>query len=371
MRRRWRGRRDPGDGGHAELDASLSQTWEAAAAAVGQVLDLPAGKEALLARSGRRPDRPEELPEELPDGLPEEGTADLPAPGGMTREVARRRRLLLRSGAAVAALAAAAVVLVAVGVPGAGHNGTEAPAVNTAYVVKRVDSALSAADPGAIAQMTVTTRSAAAPGGTTTTATAEEWSSGGQWRSVTYSPAGHQIYDEGFGTASGYTLVNYLTRTWARRPGLGRPVKQAPGPRGCGPVVAALPVLFQPGLPGLGFSAASGPATVARALRGAISCGSLTVAGRQRVDGIDAIKLTSPSGSAIPATIWVNPDTYLPVRVMARPVPGTSVLQQTADITWLPPTTQNLAKLTVPIPAGFRRVPLAQAVTPSMQRIPG
>ena len=72
-RRRWRCRRGPGDGGNAELDARLSEAWEAGAAVVGAVLDLPAGKQALLASSGL-----------------EEGTADLRPPG---RRVASRRRL--------------------------------------------------------------------------------------------------------------------------------------------------------------------------------------------------------------------------------------------------------------------------------------
>jgi len=146
---------------------------------------------------------------------------------------------------------------------------------------------------------------------------------------------------------------------------------------GCEPVVAALPTLLHPGLPlepgiagllaaGL-FSASSPPATVARALHTAIACGTLTEDGRQNVDGIEAIKLTSRAGSPISETIWVDPGTYLPVRVVIRSAGGFPVTQQTADITWLPPTAQNLAKLTVPVPAGFRRVPVLQAVLPILQ----
>jgi hypothetical protein len=363
MRWRWRlrRRRGPGDGGNAELDARLSEAWEAGAAAVGTMLDLPAGKQALLASSG----------------LVQEGTADLRTPAGPARDAARRgrhRRLPLRSVAAVAAaLIAGAVALAAVGVPGAGHDGTKGPVVDAASVVKRVDSALSAAGPGQIAQMTVTTTgSAAIPGGTTS---AEEWSYGGQWRSVTYSPAGHPVYDESFSTSSVYTLVNYQTRTWARQPGLGRPaapVPPVPGPRGCAPVVAALPSLFQPALPGPNLPASSLPSTVASALRAAVSCGTLATAGQQRVNGIEAIKLTSRPGSPIAETIWVSPDTYLPVRVVLRLGPGTPVFQRTADITWLPPTTQNLAQLTVPIPAGFRQASLNDVVMPILpQFLPG
>jgi hypothetical protein len=317
----------------------------------------------------------------LREGM-ERFTADLRAPAGLTRRVARRRRrrLALRSAAvAAAALTAGAVALAAAGMPGARQNGTAL----TAYVVKRVDSALSAAGPGQIAQMTVTTtRSAVTPGGTTATTTAEEWSYDGQWRSVTYSPAGHPVYDEGFSTSSGYTLVDYQTRTWARQPGklsalpslgplfgLSRPAAPVSGPRGCESVVAAAPLLFRPGLPGIGFSASSLPA--ASALRAAVSCGTLTVAGRQRVNGIEAIELASRPGSPISETIWVTPGTYLPVRVVIRSAYGQPALQQTADITWLSPTAQNLAELTVPIPAGFRQAPLARAVRPILQQIPG
>ena len=317
----------------------------------------------------------------LHEGM-ERFTADLRAPAGLTRRVVRRRRqqLALRSAAVAAAAATAgAVALAALGVTGAHQGGI----ATTAYVVKRVDSALSAAEPGQIAQMTVTTtRSGVGPGGTTATTTAEQWSYDGTWRSVTYSPAGHRVYDEGFSTSSGYTLVNYQTRTWARQTGMrpalpslgplagfGRPAALVSGPHGCEPVVAAAPLLFRPGLPGIGFSASSLPA--ASALRAAVSCGTLAVAGRQRVNGIEAIELTSRPGSPISETIWVTPGTYLPVRVVSRSAYGRPGLQQTANVTWLSPTAQNLAKVTVPIPAGFRQVPLAQAIWPILQQIPG
>jgi hypothetical protein len=282
--------------------------------------------------------------------------------------VASRRRLALYSVVAVAAaLAAGAVALVTIGVPAAAPGGIERPAVNTAYVVKRVDSALSAANPGAIAQMTVTTRGAATSGGQAAPATAEEWSYGDRWRAVTYSSSGHVLYDEGSGAASVYTLVNYRTQTWARQHVSGRPAALAPGARGCAPVVAALPLLFQPGLPAGGPDASWLPSTVAKDLRAAVSCGNLASAGTQRVDGIEAIKLTSSPGSVIPETIWVSPGTYLPVRVVIRPAPGTPGPWQSANITWPKPTTQNLASLTVPIPSGFRRVPLAEAVRSTSQ----
>jgi hypothetical protein len=302
-------------------------------------------------------------------------------PAQATGRSPRRRRAfwLAAVAAAVAAIAVAAVV-----VPGALLNGAGGPVAYAANVVKGVNSALSEADAGTFAQMTVTT-TVEIPGVRTTTSTAEEWSYGDRWRSVTNSPAGHPVYDEGF-SASRYTLVSYPRRTWARQPGLGRPAKPPLGTHGCGQVSATGPLLFQPSLPGTGVSAKSGPArpfsarsllTVARTLHAAVSCGTLDVAGRQRIDGIMAIKLTSGRNSPIAETIWVSPGSYLPVRVVIRSSPGHSlnlgneiVLRQAADFTWLPPTPQNLAKLTVPIPAGFRRVTFGQAAWPIRQQMP-
>jgi hypothetical protein len=309
-------------------------------------------------------------------------TADLRAPAGLIRRVAqrRRRRLMLRSATgATAVLAAGAAALAVVVVPGGRQGGID----TTAYVVKQVDSALSAAGPGDIAQMTVTTSGTAlgaggstggATGGSTGAATTtQEWSYGDQWRSVTYSSAGQPVYDEGFSAASAYTLVNYRARVWVREPGLGRPAASlpVPGSSGCGLPVGAIAFLFRSGLPGIGSHVSSLPETVARAARAAVSCGTLTVAGHQRVDGIEAIELTSRAGGPVSETIWVSPGTYLPLRVVIRSGAGSAAAQLTADISWLAPTAQNLAKLTVPIPAGFRRVSLSAAVTPILGLIPG
>jgi hypothetical protein len=354
MRWRLRNKRGPGDSGDAELDARLSVTWEAAAMAVGKMLDLRSGKEALLTSSE----------------LLQEAAADLPAAAGTTRRGASRSRgrLALGSVAGVAAaLAAAAVALVAVQVPDARHHETQ-QAITAAYVVKRVDDALIAAGRAEIAQLTVTASGTVTPGGTNTPTTAREWSYGDQWRSVTYSATGHPVYDDGIGTSSIDTVVSYQTRTWARQPGLRRPAKLAPGQHGCKQLVAALPWLFQPALPGVSLIGSSvSPLPTATALRTAISCGALAMAGRQRIDGIEAIELTSRPGSPLSETIWANPHTYLPARVVVRLAFGNAVLQRTADITWLRPTPQNLARLTVPIPAGFRQVPFLRAIGPIRQ----
>jgi hypothetical protein len=128
---RWMLRDRPGfgDGVGAELDAWLSQSWEAAAAAVGRVLDVPTGKEALLASSGLPPERPAELRRHT----------EHPA----RRVTARPRwRLPLLAGgltAGAAATAAAAVVLTSgLAAPGqprtVGHGRT---VVTTAWTVRQ------------------------------------------------------------------------------------------------------------------------------------------------------------------------------------------------------------------------------------------
>jgi hypothetical protein len=193
------------------------------------------------------------------------------------------------------------------------------------------------------------------------TMTAREWSYGDQWRSVEYSSTGQPVVEEG-GASATYTLVNYLTRTWASQRGVAGQTEPAPRQTGCVLAGGALSPLFGPAAK---LSAGSASASVVQLLHAAISCGTLTEDGRQRVDGIEAIELTSSFGSRISETIWVNPATYLPVRVVIRSAADSPVTQRTADISWLKPTAQNQAALTVSIPAGFRQVPFGPTAIPT------
>ena len=285
-------------------------------------------------------------------------TADLRAPSGMVRRAERRqrRRRLARRSVTAAALGAVAVAVVAVLVPGVHRGRTERPPIDVAYVTKRVDSALGRTGPAAIAQMTITSNALGA------TITAEEWSYGDQWRSVV-SQSGRRLYDAG-GTGSAGLLVSYSARVWARQSGAGGSGPPASRAGGCRQAAAALSALFRVGVPSLGSASGAAPASVVKVLRAAISCGSLTVAGHRTVDGIKATELRSTKNSLIAETVWVSSVTYLPVRVVVRPAAGSPFSARTADIRWLEPTARNRARLTVPIPAGFRRVPFRQAVTP-------
>jgi hypothetical protein len=109
-----------------------------------------------------------------------------------------------------------------------------------------------------------------------------------------------------------------------------------------------------------------------------LRCGVFTLAGHQRIDGIDALKLVNqePRSGGTPwmtLTLWVDPATYLPIETqldtyghfplggIARNSKGdimriATVRYITVTFTWLPPTRANLALLSPPIPAGFRQV---------------
>jgi hypothetical protein len=97
------------------------------------------------------------------------------------------------------------------------------------------------------------------------------------------------------------------------------------------------------------------PAYWAADIKKALSCGEYTTSGTGRVDGVNAIKLIPVRPGVMSAVLWVDPSTYLPVRVATEI--GERPTGQVKDVQWLPPTAANLADLTAPIPAGFVQVP--------------
>ena len=86
------------------------------------------------------------------------------------------------------------------------------------------------------------------------------------------------------------------------------------------------------------------------------------MAGHQRVDGIDAIKVTGSANSGIALwassaggiTLWLDPHTYLPVQLAGSEAStGSKPAAVVIRFYWLPPTQANLAQLTGTIPPGF------------------
>jgi hypothetical protein len=146
-----------------------------------------------------------------------------------------------------------------------------------------------------------------------------------------FTATGRPIFGQRLTGAGGGPAVTVIYRdaTWWRAV---PPGAQPPVPRTCGP--------------GVDIGAGGWPAFIRFELR----CGEYTTDGRQRVDGVDAIKLTGDRGRA---ALWVDPKTYLPVRAIfafARTPTQT-------DFRWLRPTSANLAHLRLQVPPGFRQVP--------------
>jgi hypothetical protein len=289
---------------------------------------------------------------EFEDRLREEmrhATAGVPVPAGLIRRArrGRRRRIVTRAGAAsaVAAVAAASAVVVSHGTTGASRD---SGVYTTAFVVRHVESALGAAT-GAdeIAYLH------AADG------SRDLWlydgPQGQSARTEIFSPAGqlgtevgHTVTPAGLDTT---TAVLFTTKTWWQLS------VQEPAPQPPQPSCDAFS-----GLMSLNDSLADVTANI----REALACGTLAYEGTQYVDGIDALKLvsvqtarlspaTDAAGATVTRTLWVDPDTYLPVR-MATTTTSPEILGMTWEIQWLPPTSANLALLTVPIPPGFTRV---------------
>lgn len=112
-------------------------------------------------------------------------------------------------------------------------------------------------------------------------------------------------------------------------------------------------------------SAGGGVADWQALISKALSCKLYTLGGRQQVNGVSALKLTMKpvSGEPYRQTLWVDPSTYLPLRVSTTFLPpwGNNSVR-VEDFRWLPPTPANLAALhaairQAAIPAGFRLLP--------------
>jgi hypothetical protein len=267
--------------------------------------------------------------------------ADGPASAGMAARVRRARAGRRRvSRAALAAGTAAAAVGAAVAVTG---GPASAPRLETAaYVVGHAKASLASAGVGSVLVARQT------DGVTSYRFVAY----GDRIRTRMYE-SGRLVLDSsnrglrgGAGTGQQLT-VDYQSRTWSRvMKGSGVPGHgtRPGGPSGCSP-------------------GGAGDVASAAYIRATLACGGFRITGHAVVDGVRAIKLAgTPRLSATPGreVIYVSASTYLPVRMVQLGVrysvpPVTRTV--TEDFRWLPPTKANRALLTVPVPAGFRRLP--------------
>lgn len=284
-----------------------------------------------------------ELEELLREGMLR-STAGIRVPADLARRVSRRhRRRRLAAGAALAGAAAAVMAagVTAVGLPG---RGVPAPAPapspqlrDVAYVVRHLDSALATASQRGLVEydrVSSLSPTGQAAGYYTT------WSYRGRARARVYSASGRLQLSSWIRIAAGKVtsiVVNYQAGTWSRQVVPAPPAP--PAARGC---------RRGPAAPG----ASGWPAII----RQALACGRFTLGGRAAVDGVRTIRIGAARrpGGGPGLTLWVDPATYLPVRIAMT---DHGVVISRADTRWLPATPAHLAMAAAPpVPAGFTRV---------------
>jgi hypothetical protein len=255
------------------------------------------------------------------------------------------RRRWLFPAAGLTAAAAAAIAVVAVLLPGSPAARTGANATLDAYVT-HVEQALSTGNligyartefPRGVTLVLGPSEIGLGPargGPAASVASLVRWSYQGTSKFSAYNSAGQVVFTtrvavpaKGPGSA---TAVLYRQASWWR---------------------TQLPASMDANQPsptcsrsGVQLGAGGWPAYI----RGELRCGGFTLDGRQPVDGVDAMKMTGDHGTL---TLWVNPATYLPVRIILLG-PG----QGQTDFRWLTPTAARLAQLNLPVPPHFRQV---------------
>jgi hypothetical protein len=306
-------------------------------------------------------------------------TAGERMPAGLAERAARRnqqRRTALRTATAtgVAAIAAAATLVAATATSGVPHRGLP-PTLTTAYVISQTERALAAAARGGAIERIVATghdetlgpeyiytrggssygRGLPGPAGGAITRTVVWWYRG-HHRIEGLTAGGGPAFDTGTTAATGspahhhagyFTLVDYPAKTWLRNLG----DRGGPGLR---------PSCWEPIDPQ--SSVGVPPGQWVAMVRKALSCRELKLDGHQWVHGVRAIKIIAEPrlGKAVQdfarfhGTLWVDPATYLPVRVKWTWPNG----ELAGSFQWLPRTRANLAALNVTIPRGFRPVSL-------------
>jgi hypothetical protein len=282
-------------------------------------------------------------------------TEEVQAPRGLTERIARARsRRRLTAAAAGTGVAAAITAVAVIAGTGAASVAPAAPvrARTAAYVIRRVENAL--AGKNAVVE-TKYTFSPAFPAIT-------QWNYHGNFRSVQSgfmwlkgSPwaQGQESWGVGTATIGGKRIsvqVDFRHHEWYSTPGFGF------APNGCSN--------------GQVWAESGGPADWTTYIQQALSCGEFKIAGHVLINGKETIKITGSMQGHwlghralhVDATLFVDPSTYLPVRVIwsnrsssadGKPLHG--VVRE--DVRVLPPTPGNVAKASVTVPAGFRKVP--------------
>lgn len=296
------------------------------------------------------------------------------------RQHQRRQRMAIRGtafgGTAVAAGAAVAAA------SGLISTAPQRPVASlrthtTAYVVKHTERALSVATDGGAALEEIHTTAHDAwfavithqpnggitmtiPGPGTAATQLNVWAYAGKLRQQARTSGGALVFDTDRTTATSgngqQTITangaDYASRTWWHAVSTVGVSTSRPA---CLTMSLAPPV--------------GGATDWSAQIREALGCGLFRIAGPQRVDGTDTVKLVAtrlrPGPGDIRQTLWVNPATYLPVRVSWTWPEGQQRGSLVGDFRWLPPSPARVRLLTTPVPAGFRQVKPAELPQPT------
>jgi hypothetical protein len=294
-----------------------------------------------------------------------------PVAAVVARARARQRRQALTGGAAVSAVAAVAVLLASAGQPGSSQappaaSGGTSGAQTTAYVVKRVETAL-AGTPMVFRGTSNSDGQLSVTWAYGKRSRFEEFTGGQCGHSLLSGVCTHRGGSERF-LAQGTTFVHgkltgvYVTY-FNRRYSLSR--VWAPPADACSPEAA-----LEMGGPGVATAHWSA------FIHATLACGGARVTGHVLINGVETTKISgkpvtvrlSPAYAKVIHekwernywTLYVDPATYLPVRMSgsARLSGGPMASYTTSSVTdvrWLKPTRANVAKATITIPPGFHR----------------
>lgn len=295
-----------------------------------------------------------DVEELLREGM-ERFTDGVTAPAGLVQAAGRRRRRRLAIRATVACATAAVTAVAAFAVTSAVNQPAIGPARarEMAYVISKVRHAL------AEQHLVYRGRTIATFGTASTT-----WVYGARSRWVEYNPDGTPYSADGTAVVGGKHLsvyVLYPDRRWTGSPGW----QAAP--------VSACSVTGALEMGGIPVPTDHWSSFISQTL----ACGAASVTGHVVIDGVPTTKITGKpvtvrlrGGEARAVhekwaratwTLYVNPKTFLPVRVTGATETfggsgGHTRYSTVTNVQWLPPTAANIAKALVTIPAGFQRV---------------
>ena len=286
----------------------------------------------------------------------EHATRDVRVPAGLALKAYRHNHKRTMTTRVVAAAGTAAVLtagtLSVAEVTGAfGQPAGGAQVRTTAYVISRVERALSAPDINNMVAYTRTVYPAGTtlqpvpggvngsggPGAGSPRAGGYEllWAYHRSTKLSAFTATGQRVFDERLTVGKGSlatTVVTYPSHTWWTAQSA-RPAGAGSAPSGC--------------LPGGQIRLAGGNGNAwPNFIHSQLARGAYTVVGKQLLGGVNALKITGGSGQI---TLWVNPVTYLPMRLEQG-----GLIQ--VDFQWLAPTRANLAMLNMPVPASFQHV---------------